>query len=136
MKSRPISVISMICGILGIIGFWITTSITATATAEAAVKGTGAPVIAVVFAVLFFIIALAGIVLGAMGIKKSKAEGRAKGFAVAGLVCGIIGTFFAIIGLACAACIVANWDAQAISNAVYTDSSLSSSLDELSSLLS
>lgn len=130
MKSRPISVISMICGILGILGLWITTSITAAASAEAAVNGGGAPVIAVVIAVIFFIIALAGIVLGAMGIKMSKAEGRAKGFAVAGLVCGIIGTFFAIIGVACAACIVANW-----SSAYSAISTNSSALSELSSLL-
>ena len=135
MKSRPISIIAMVCGILGIIGFSISTSITGAASVDAAAKGTGAPVIAVVAAVIFLIVALAGIVLGAMGIKMSKAEGRAKGFAVAGLVCGIIGTFFALIGLACAACIVANWDTTAIANSISSDSSLSSSLNELSSLL-
>ena len=59
-------------------------------------------------AIWLFIVALvlgiAGIIFGALGMKEAKASGTGKGLAVAGLVCGIVGTALCAILLACFAC--------------------------------
>lgn len=142
MKSRPISIVSMVCGILSVPAFFVNVmgtfgSVGASAEQYAKTGEAPAPVAAVIIAVFFLALALAGIVLGAMGIKMSAAEGRSKGFAVAGLVCGIIGTFFALIGVACTVFICANWNSMVTeaTNQV-TSSALSSAYSELSSVFS
>ena len=53
---------------------------------------------------LIFAMVALGIVFGAMGMKEAKASGTGKGLAVAGLVCGIIGTVVCAIMFACVVC--------------------------------
>ena len=64
-------------------------------------------------AIIALIIAIAGIILGAIGMKKANENnGSEKGLAIAGLVCGIIGTVFcfsAVICWACFACAAFNY---------------------------
>lgn len=58
---------------------------------------------AYVFVVVIGIaLGILGIIFGAVGMKKAKELGTGKGLAVAGLVCGIIGTVFTLIALPCA----------------------------------
>lgn len=56
--------------------------------------------------ILALVLGIAGIVLGAMGMKAAKATGTGHGLAVGGLVCGIIGTVFAVAMLACVATVL------------------------------
>ena len=87
-SNNSISVVALICGILGVIGTFIYQ----------------VPLIAWIL----FLCAIAGIVTGAIGMKKSKAaSGKASGLAVAGLVCVIVGVVFGITGVACSACVCA-----------------------------
>lgn len=82
MDGKNLSIVALVCGILGIVGGWI-------------------PVVCY----FTFVLAVAGIVCGAIGMKKSKAvNGKASGLAIGGLVCGIIGTVFGLIGILCAVC--------------------------------
>ena len=48
-----------------------------------------------------WLIAITGIVLSALGMKKAKAAGQPTGAAVAGLVLSIIGLVISLIGLLC-----------------------------------
>ncbi len=82
-NSKGLSIAALVCGILGIIGTWI-------------------PVVCY----FTFLLAIAGIVCGAMGLKKAKANGESKGLAMAGFVCGIVGTAFGLIGVLCAICAI------------------------------
>lgn len=73
------SVAALVLGILGIVGGWF-------------------PVVNYFTTVC----AVLGLILGVSGRKKSlKATGRPSGLATAGLVLGIIGTAFAVLGLIC-----------------------------------
>ena len=81
-SSKGISAAAMICGIIAIIMSFL-------------------PVMGIWVVVISLLLGIAGIVLGATGMKKSKVTGEPKGMAVAGLVCGIIGTVFAVGGLIC-----------------------------------
>lgn len=81
--SNGMSIAALVCGILGIIGSFI-------------------PVVCYFTLVL----AILGIVFGAKGMKNAKITNTGKGLAVAGLVLGIVGTSFAVIGVICvAACV-------------------------------
>ena len=78
-NGKGMSIAALVLGILGIIGGWI-------------------PV------VCYFttICAILGLIFGIIGRKKSvTAFGKASGMATAGLVLGIIGTAFAVLGLIC-----------------------------------
>ena len=77
-ESNGMAVAGLVCGILGIIASWI-------------------PV------VCFFtlIISVLGIIFGASGVKKARFTGTGNGMAVAGLVCGIIGTVFGFTTTIC-----------------------------------
>lgn len=78
-NGKGLSVAALILGILGIIGGWI-------------------PVVGYFTTVC----AVLGIILGVKGRAKSiAAQGKASGLATAGLVLGIIGTAFAVLGLLC-----------------------------------
>ena len=84
-SSKGISIAALVCGILGIVlsifyAHWI-------------------------LPILGLIIAVVGIVLGAIGMKKAKELGEPKGLAIAGLVCGIVGAVFAGIFTICAICV-------------------------------
>jgi len=75
---NTMAIAALVCGVLGIIGSFIPY-------------------------VMFFtaILAILGIVFGAMGMKKAKETGTGNGLAIAGLVLGIIGTLFALVGIIC-----------------------------------
>ena len=85
-SSKGISIAALVCGVVGIVGLFVSNK----------------PVVAIIA----LVVAIAGIVLGAIGMKKAKANGESKGLAVAGLVCGIVGTALALIGVICAVCVV------------------------------
>ena len=78
---------------------------------------------------------IVGIVLSSKGKSKLVAAGQAKGLAVAGLIVSIVGLILSIIFFftltVCGTC-----TACALSDAASSNPELSSSLDELSSLLS
>lgn len=82
MSAKNMSIVALVCGILGIVGAWI-------------------PVVCYITLVL----SIVGIVFGVKG-RKAAAENE-KGLATAGLVLGIIGTAFAVIGVICAICAIA-----------------------------
>ncbi len=111
MSAKSCSIVALVCGIVGIVFAWW----------------------GLVLSIIAFICSIVGIVFGAIGMKKAKAENAPKGLAVAGLVCGIVGTALAFIGVICAACVICAGNA--IVNSA-NSGDLSSSLSELSSLLS
>lgn len=89
-NSKGISIAALICGIFGVLS-WALCSV---------------PLISWIL----FVAAILGIVFGAVGMSKSKAEnGKASGLAIAGLVLGIIGAFFGLVGVicSCSVCVVA-----------------------------
>ena len=108
MNAKTMSIVALVCGILGAVGGFIP----------------GVCYVALPLAIV-------GIVFGVMGKKKAKETGEATGLATAGLVLGIIGTAFAVIGLICVICVFST--ANSIINAA-ADGSLESALNELSSL--
>lgn len=80
-NGKGMSIAALVCGILGIVGSFI-------------------PVVTY----FTFILAILGIVFGAKGNKIAKETGEGKGMATAGLVLGIIGTAFGVLGILCVAC--------------------------------
>lgn len=105
-SSKGLSIAALICGILGIVGYFLSYgSLSGVVTTAENISFTG-PIIIGILGLVFGIV---GIILGAVGMKKAKANGESKGLAIAGLICGIIGTVFGFIsvlcvaGLACAA---------------------------------
>ena len=80
-NGQNLSIAALVLGILGIVGGFI-------------------PV------VCYFttICAILGIILGVKGRQMSVATGSASGLATAGLVLGIVGTAFAVLGLICTVC--------------------------------
>ncbi|MCH5279348.1 MAG: DUF4190 domain-containing protein [Christensenellaceae bacterium] len=80
-QSNGMSIAALVCGILGIVGSWI-------------------PVVCY----FTFVLAILGIVFGVKGMKKAKETGTGKGLAVAGLVCGIVGTAIGALGILCIIC--------------------------------
>ena len=85
MSGKNMGIVALVCGIFGVVGSFFA-------------GWTIVPVLAL-------IAAIAGIILGACGMKASKLAGEPTGLAVAGLVLGIIGTVFAFIGTICAICV-------------------------------
>lgn len=104
-NSKGLSIAALVCGIIGIVGGWIP----------------GVTYVALPLAIL-------GIIFGVIGMKKAKASGESKGLAVAGLVCGIIGTVFAVIGLICVVCVFAT------ASSIVNNADLNSLASALSSL--
>lgn len=78
------AIIALVCGILAVILSLIATS--------------------TVLFIVALVLGILGIIFGAMGMKEAKASGTGKGLAVAGLVCGIIGTVVCAIMFACVVC--------------------------------
>ena len=83
MSAKGCSIAALVCGVVGLVFSWFG-----------------------IFAIIALICSIVGIILGAMGMKKAEAENMPKGLAVAGLVCGIVGAAFAVIGVICYACIL------------------------------
>ena len=108
MSSKVCSIVALVCGVIGVVFAWWG-----------------------YIAYFAFVCAIVGIIFGAIGMKKAKEENAPKGLAVAGLVCGIVGTVLGFIGVLCVSCALCI-GATAVSNS----GDLSSSLNELSSLLS
>ena len=80
-ETNKMSIAALVCGILGIVGSFI-------------------PVISYFTLVL----AILGIVFGSKGMKIARITGQGQGLATAGLVLGIIGTAFGVIGVLCIIC--------------------------------
>lgn len=80
-QKNSMSIAALVCGILGIVGSFI-------------------PIVCY----FTLILAILGIVFGAKGMKIAKMNGVGNGLAIAGLVCGIIGTVFGAAGAVCYAC--------------------------------
>ncbi|PKM63162.1 MAG: hypothetical protein CVU97_01570 [Firmicutes bacterium HGW-Firmicutes-21] len=77
-SGNGMAVAALVCGILGIIGSFIP------------------------FVNYFtLVLAILGIVFGAIGLKRAKFSGKGEGLATAGLVLGIVGTAFGAIGVIC-----------------------------------
>ena len=87
------AIIALVCGILAVI-----LSLVATST---------------VLFIVALVLGILGIIFGAMGMKEAKATGKGKGLAVAGLVCGIVGTAVCAIMFACVGCVAAGISALA-----------------------
>ena len=83
MNAKNSSIVSLVCGIVGIVGSWIP------------YVGYIAP-----------LAAIAGIIFGALALKKLKEEGttEGKGLAMAGLILGIVSTAISVICLVCTVC--------------------------------
>lgn len=107
-SSKGLSIAALVCGIVGIAAGWLP-----------------------VFGWIAIVAGIAGIVLGAIGMKKAKANGEPKGLATAGLVLGIIGTAVAVIAVICVVCVFS------VASSAYLAQSgdLNSALGELNSLL-
>lgn len=84
-SSKGLSIAALVCGIIGVVGLFLSAH----------------PVIAVIT----FVIAILGLVLGAVGMKKAKENNEPRGLAIAGLVLGIVGTALGLIGVICAICV-------------------------------
>lgn len=83
-NGKTMSIVALICGIIGVSSLFVAN---------------------IVYCIIALVLAILGIIFGAIGMKQSKAaNGKSSGMAVAGLVCGIVGTVFGVIGLACVAC--------------------------------
>ena len=90
MTTKTMSIVSLVCGIVGMVGGFLT----------------GIPVIGW----LVPLCPIAGIVFGAIALKKIKEEGvtDGKGLAVAGLVLGIVALAIDVIAIICTvACVAA-----------------------------
>ena len=81
-QKNSMSIAALVCGILGIVGSFI-------------------PIVCY----FTLILAILGIVFGVKGMKIAKMNGVGKGLAIAGLVCGIVGTVFGAIGVICVICV-------------------------------
>lgn len=80
MTTKNMAIVSLVCGIVGIVGSFIP-----------------------------YVSYIAGIVFGALALKNVKAgncEGNEKGLATAGLVLGIVSTAVSVLMFACAICAV------------------------------
>ena len=96
-SSKGLSIAALVCGVLGIVTYFISIG------SVSGIKESGEGVAGTI------ILAVIGIILGAIGMKKAKALNESRGLAIAGLICGIVGTVFAFIGILCvgaAACVV------------------------------
>lgn len=79
--SKQLSIVALVCGILGIVGGYI-------------------PVVQY----FTFVLAILGIVFGAKAKKAAVANAEPTGMATAGLVMGIIGTVLGALGIVCTVC--------------------------------
>lgn len=101
-NNNTISIVALICGILGVLALFFSSM----------------PLITW----LLFLAAIAGVVLGAIGMTQSKgALGKASGMAIAGLILGIVGVCLGFIGVLCASCVCAVAGPMGCMNPGYAD---------------
>lgn len=81
--SNPMAVGALVCGIIGVVFCWFGW-----------------------FSFVALVLSVVGIILGAKGMQVSKTTNSGKGLAIAGLVCGIVGTAFSLIAVICYLCLV------------------------------
>lgn len=86
MTVKNMSIVALVCGIVGIVGSFI-------------------PVIQYIAPLC----AIAGIVFGALALKRIKAgeEVESKGLAMAGMICGIVSTAVSVLAVVCVICAAA-----------------------------
>ncbi len=98
-SSKGLSIGALICGIAGIMSYFIYIMMTGTAANAGSAGGVKA---ATAIVIIGLILSVLGIVLGGVGMSKAKQYGESKGLAIGGLVCGIVGAVFAFCGCICA----------------------------------
>lgn len=83
-QTNGMAIAALVCGIVGVVGCFLG-----------------------YFAFVSLALSIVGIVLGVKGMNVAKSTGTGKGLAIAGLVCGIVGAAFSLIGAICAICLCA-----------------------------
>ena len=84
-QTNGMAIAALVCGIVGVVGCFLG-----------------------YFAFVSLALSVVGIVLGAKGMNVAKTTGAGKGLAIAGLVCGIVGAAFSLIGAICTICVCAS----------------------------
>ena len=83
-QSNGMAIAALVCGIVGVVGCFLG-----------------------YFAFVSLALSVVGIVLGVKGMKVAQTTGKGKGLAIAGLVCGIVGAVFSLVGAICTICVCA-----------------------------
>ena len=82
-QSNPMAIGALVCGIIGVIFCWFGW-----------------------FSFVALVLYVIGIILGAKGMQVAKTTNSGKGLAIAGLVCGIVGTALSLIAVICYICVL------------------------------
>ena len=82
-QSNPMAIGALVCGIIGVIFCWFGW-----------------------FSFVALVLSVIGIILGAKGMQVAKTTNSGKGLAIAGLVCGIVGTALSLIAVICYICVL------------------------------
>lgn len=105
-SSKGISIGALICGLASMVMLFITLPAMCGTAKGGSVEGTVAT--AVILPLIGLIAGIVGIILGATGMKKAGQNGEPKGLAIAGMICGIVGTVMCGIVTLCSAIACAN----------------------------
>lgn len=81
--SNPMAIGALVCGIIGVVFCWFGW-----------------------FSFAALVLSIVGIILGAKGMQVAKTTNSGKGLAIAGLVCGIVGTALSLIAVICYICVL------------------------------
>lgn len=82
-QSNPMAIGALVCGIIGVVFCWFGW-----------------------FSFVALVLSVIGIILGAKGMQVAKTTNSGKGLAIAGLVCGIVGTALSLIAVICYICVL------------------------------
>ena len=93
-QTNGMAIAALVCGIVGVVGFYLMI-VTVDLSLYKLFKNALA-------------LSIVGIVLGVKGMNVAKTTGAGKGLAIAGLVCGIVGAAFSLIGAICTICVCAS----------------------------
>ncbi len=80
-NGKKFAIAALVCGILGIVGGWF-------------------PIVCY----FTFVLSILGIIFGVKGMKDCPQGASGRGLAIAGLVCGIVGVAFSLVGVLCYSC--------------------------------
>lgn len=81
-QTNGMAIAALVCGIVGVVGCFLG-----------------------YFAFVSLALSIVGIILGVKGMNVAKTTGKGHGLAVAGLVCGIVGAAFSLVGAICTICV-------------------------------
>lgn len=96
-QTNGMAIAALVCGIIGVVGCFFGW-----------------------FAIASLVLSIVGIVLGAKGMQIAKTTGTGNGLAIAGLVCGIVGAAFSLVGAICfLACASASYAADGLLSGLY-----------------